>query len=269
MQEGQEVQAEALVPAVTPVSPLRRLLSAAGARPIRRPRPRIEFLCRPEDKGVIAEPIAAKTVQPAWFKRLPGMDDAARTATNNGLTVKRCVPFLDALSIGWLVPLAATVRLEISDGGQTVTAGWEFDREMVSSHGAHQAAGNPYEPRPTMKFHNPWAIRTPPGWSCLFVPPLNRPNGVVEVLSGVVDTDVYVSAINFPFVAIAEDGVHTLSKGTPLVQVIPFERENERIDGVVRVESEHEADERERVFRNTLAAEGWYRRESRAGRARG
>jgi hypothetical protein len=94
-----------------------------------------------------------------------------------------------------------------------------------------------------MKFHNPWTIRTPPGWSCLFVPPLNRPNGVFEVLSGFVDTDTYVAPVNFPFVAIADDGVHTLPKGTPLIQVIPFLRD-EGVEGVVRVESDDEAEER-------------------------
>jgi hypothetical protein len=124
---------------------------------------------------VIAEPVPAKTVQPAWFKKLPGLDKEGLSATNNALTVKRCVPFLDAMTLGWIVPLAATVRLEISDEGRTVTAGWEFDREMVSHHGPAQTAGGPWEPRPTMKFHNPWTIRTAPGWSCLFVPPLNRP----------------------------------------------------------------------------------------------
>jgi hypothetical protein len=229
-----------------------------------RSRPRIEFLCRPEDRGVIAEPVPARMCQPGWFKRLPGLDRAKLSATNNGLTVKRCVPFLDAISIGWIIPLAATVRLEISDNGREVIAGWEFDREMVSNHGAYQAAGNPYEPRPMMKFHNPWTIRTPNGWSCLFVPPLNRPDSVIEVLSGVVDTDRYQSPINFPFVALADGGVHTLAKGWPLMQVIPFARESERLEGTIRAESEQDAAERERIYRSTLAGEGWYRRQSRS-----
>lgn len=233
---------------------------------LRRPHPGIEFLCRPEDKGVIAEPVPARSIQPAWFKQLPGLDREELSATNNGLTVKRCVPFLDALSIGWILPLAATVRLQISDGGSKVVAGWEFDREMVSTHSPHQAAGNPYQPRPMMKFHNPWTIRTASGWSCLLVAPLNRPDGVVEVLSGVVDTDIYTSPVNFPFVAIAGDGVHTLAKGTPIVQVIPFRREESPLEGVVRAESQDEAAEHERVLRNTLAAAGWYRRESRRAR---
>jgi Family of unknown function (DUF6065) len=246
-------------------APLRRGLGRVGARSPGRPRPHIEFLCEPGDRGVIAEPVPAKAVLPAWFKQLPGMDRDGLSATNNALTVKRCVPFLDAMTLGWIVPLAAAVRLEISDEGRNVTAGWEFDREMVSHHIAAQTAGGPWEPRPTMKFHNPWTIRTPPGWSCLFVPPLNRPNGVFEVLSGYVDTDTYVAPVNFPFVAIGQDGVHTLAKGTPLIQVIPFPRED-GIEGVVRAESEDDAEERKRVYRSTLAGEGWYRRESRANR---
>ena len=74
-----------------------------------------------------------------------------------------------------------------------------------------------------------------------------------------------VAPVNFPFVALADDGVHTLQKGPPLIQVIRFPRE-EGIEGVVRAERDDEAGDRERVYRSTLAGEGWYRRESRARR---
>lgn len=226
----------------------------------------IEFICRPEDEGVIAVPVPAKAAMPAWFRRLPGTDAPQVSATNNGLTVKRCMPFLDALSIGWLIPLAATVRLEIKDGGSTVTAGWEFDREMVSNHGPFQIAGSPYEPHPPMKFHNHWTILTPKGWSCLFLPPINRPNGVVEVLSGLVDTDTYRAPVNFPFVATAPDGVYTLKKGTPLVQFIPFRRADATLDASIRAETRQEGEEREQIHRSTQAGEGWYKRHARAAR---
>lgn len=231
-----------------------------------RTQPVIEFLCRPEDQGVIAEPARAAKILPTWFKQLPGIDKAHLTATNDGLTVKRCMPFLDAMSSGWILPLAATVRLEIRDDGTTVTGGWNFDREMVSNHGPGQVAGNPYEPRPPMKFHNYWSIRTAKGWSCLFLPPLNRPDPLVQVLAGVVDTDSYPAPINFPFVATAADGVYTLEKGMPLVQVIPFRRVDASIGGSVRAETPTESDERIRIARSTQAGGGWYRRHARASR---
>jgi hypothetical protein len=231
-----------------------------------RSRPTIEFLCRPEDEGVIAEPVPAKSVLPAWFRQLPGVDRAHVSATNNGRTIKRCLPFVDAMAAGWIIPLAAPVRLEIGDGGQSVTAGWEFDRELVSNHGAFQIAGSPYEPHPPMKFHNCWTIRTPPGWSCLFLPPVNRPNGVIEVLSGLVDTDAYRSPVNFPFVAVAADGVYTLKRGTPLVQVIPFRRADAALEPSIRAETAQEGEERERIRRSTHAEEAWYKRHARAAR---
>ncbi|MBP2234855.1 hypothetical protein J2Z31_001347 [Sinorhizobium kostiense] len=226
----------------------------------------IRFLCRPEDSGVIAPPVPAKAVLPDWFRKLPAVDKKHVSTTNNGLTVKRCMPFLDAMTTGWILPLAATVRLEIRDGGSSVEAGWEFDRVMVSNHGAHQVAGNPREPSPPCKFHNYWSIRTPPGWSCLFLPPLNRPGQPFECVAGIVDTDTYAAHIHFPFFATAPDGLYVVEKGTPLVQVIPFRRMDAAVTAEIRAENRKEAAERETIYRNTLAGEGWYRTLARASR---
>ncbi len=230
----------------------------------------MDFTCDPADLGVIAEPVPAKLSMPDWFKRLPAVDDAVVSATNNGLTVKRCMPFLDAMTLGFILPLAATTRLEIKEGGKTVEAGWEFDKVMVSNHGSHQIAGHPLSDRPPMKFHNYWTIRTPPGWSCLFVAPLNRGPLPVAIIAGVVDTDLYHSLINFPFFATGADGVHVLEKGTPLVQVIPFRRAEAALKPTlvhsVRAETSQESRTREAIRRNTIAGEGWYRKFARARR---
>ena len=236
------------------------------ARLLYAPKPRLVFRCAPEDEGVIAPPVPAKSALPEWFRKLPPVDKARVSATDNGLTVKRCMPFLDAMMSGWLIPAAATMRLEIADGGRTVHAGWEFDKVMVSNHHAYQVAGNPTEPRPPCKLHNYWTIETPPGWSCLFVPPLNRARPVIEILSGVVDTDSYQSLIHFPFVATAADGVHVVEKGTPLVQVIPFRRDALAVETEVRTETQAESARRTRILRQTQAGEGWYRREARGER---
>ncbi|ODN67821.1 DUF6065 family protein [Methylobrevis pamukkalensis] len=231
-----------------------------------RPKPLIRFTCAPEDKGVIAEPVPAKTHMPDWFRKLPAFDREQRSVTDTGLTVKRCMPFLDAMTTGWILPLAASVRLDIRDEGRTVEAGWEFDKPMISNHGSHQVAGHPSEPRPPCKFHNYWSVRTPKGWSCLFVPPLNRPSKLFEVVAGVVDTDTYTAHIHFPFFATGEDGLHVLEKGTPLVQVIPFRREATAIDCEIAAETPLEMADRKVVHRNTLTGEGWYRRFARAAR---
>jgi hypothetical protein len=228
------------------------------------PSPPITFTCLPQDKGVIAEPFPAKMAMPDWFKKVPPQDKAHLTPTNNGLTIKRCMPFLDALTTGWIIPLAATVRLEIRDDGRTVDSGWEFDREMITYHPGFQVAGHPFGDRPACKFHNFWTIATPPGWSVLITPPLNRPHPVFEILSGVVDTDTYRSWVHFPFFAHAPDGIYEIEKGTPIAHVLPFRRSEGA--AVIRAETETEAQLREKTRRNTQAGAAWYRLQARAKR---
>lgn len=71
--------------------------------------------------------------------------------------------------------------------------------------------------------------------------------------------------MNVPFAAIAEDGVHTLPGGRPLVRVIPFRRHSD-LQALVRAETDEDAAERARVNRSALAESGWCRRQSRARR---
>jgi len=54
---------------------------------------------------------------------------------------------------------------------------------------------------------------------------MNRPNGIFEVTSGIVDTDTYRSPVHFPFFATGLDGLHSIAKGSPLLRVIPFRRD--------------------------------------------
>lgn len=82
-----------------------------------------------------------------------------------------------------------------------------------------------------------------------------------------VDTDRYHSLINFPFIVTGPDGLYTLEKGMPLVQVVPFRRDVAAVEAVVRSETEEEAGTRERIRRSTHASEGWYRQQARAPRS--
>ncbi len=232
----------------------------------RTPAPVLRFTCEPADHGVIAPPVPAKDYLPGWFRKLPAVDDRVVSNTDTGLTIKRCMPFLDAMTTGWIIPFAATVRMTISDEGRHVETGWDFDRTMASNHGMHQVRGNPWGDRPPCKFHNFWTIRTPPGWSCLFIDPLNRPNGVFQILAGIVDTDTYTAPIHFPFFATGPDGLHVIEKGSPLAQVIPFRRDAAEVPVEIRAETPDEASQREKVTRNTRAGAGWYRTDARAPR---
>ena len=82
---------------------------------------------------------------------------------------------------------------------------------------------------PFYKFLNPFIIKTPPGYSCLFLSPMNNRDDRFEIIPGIVDTDTFEYEINFPFV-INGDKYETLEtvieRGTPIAQIIPFKRES-------------------------------------------
>ena len=79
------------------------------------------------------------------------------------------------------------------------------------------------------KILNPWKIKTPSGYSCLFVSPLHNSDDRFSIIPSIVDTDTFSIEINFPIV-INGDKYPVLEtiikKGTPYVQIIPFKRDS-------------------------------------------
>ena len=145
-------------------------------------------------------------------------------------TVKTCMPFLDSLTAGYIIPFDQDYIIdptgddfEITTSNGSKVDGVDFGfhpkfqltEEMQKNSGA--AAG---------KFHNKWLIKTPPGYSCLFIKPMNRIETRFEILSGIVDTDKYVHTINFPFTLLKWDEQFRIKRGEPMVQIIPFKRES-------------------------------------------
>lgn len=187
----------------------------------------IEFLCEEEDWDVIPQPYRAAKHTPDWFKKLPPKIGGVDKLLNS--TIKRCMPFLDAMSVGWIIPLAADVEF-ISNGPGNVNTKSEFYKKMVDSHTHQQIstieAPNPNLPKPPLKFLNYWAIKAKPGWSVLFVPPINRPDPRFECIGGLVDCDKYFEFVNFPFFFNNPNFTGIIPAGTPLVQAIPFKRSN-------------------------------------------
>jgi len=228
------------------------------------PEPIIEFKCHPEIKGVIPEPYPARKLMPNWYKKLEMYhklvdDDGALQETP---TIKRCPPVLDALVTGWILPLVCQVEFSIRDNGSSLS--WVLNKGesnkppefAIQYHTPAQVKGHPMLPRVPVKFINHWHIKTPPGWSCLFVPPLNREEKNIELISGIVDTDVFHEYINFPGFIIPNDIEYLkLEQGYPLMQVIPFKRGFEK---TAKISSLSESDiaymEKQRQIRSTRNA---------------
>ena len=99
------------------------------------------------------------------------------------------------------------------------------------------------------------------------MPPLNRAHPAIEILAGVVDTDSYHVPDQLSLHRHRADGLYTLEKGMPLVQVIPFRRDDAAVAAEIRAATPDELARSENIRRATHASEGWYRLFARAGRS--
>jgi len=179
----------------------------------------IEFHTKPEMLSAFPQPMPANRAVPKWLRAMPTENGPATP------TVKRCPPFLEAMTAGYIIPLPADVHL-IHTGSALQAKMVDFNISLVDMHMQDQFPGAPFGNAPLVKFRCPWIIKTPPGYSTLIVPPLNRFGSAIMPLSGVVETDTYYRAIAFPSICLLQPRTEVvLKRGTPLVQVIPFRRE--------------------------------------------
>lgn len=189
-------------------------------------KPRIIFTTEPELHGIIPEPLQARKVLPDWYKKLPmfSRDDQHRETHWPSRTVKRCPPVLDAMASGWILRTPAEIEIKITKDGTGVEWKTDFNRDVLQPHATEQIAGHPKDALPPLKFLNYWHMKTPPGWSTLFVNPINRENPIIDAIAGVVETDKYFEYINFPSFLKPQGTTFVIPRGYPIVQAIPFKR---------------------------------------------
>jgi hypothetical protein len=199
---------------------------------------------------VLPEP--SKLNIPLWYKEL--------NHSIKSKTIKGCMPFLDTLTTGYIIKMPVDYYIghnfktqekrytegftELNEADNILIKNININqRDFLESHPIGQVGEkcpfvNKNKSLPFHKLLNPWAIKTPPGYSCLFLPPMNNSDDRFSIIPGIVDTDTYPSQINFPIIIngdkypVLETVIET---GTPIVQVIPFKREKWKM--VVEAES--------------------------------
>lgn len=144
-------------------------------------------------------------------------------AGGTNATIKKCMPVFDAMTGGYIIPTPMDVYVSQRDGLPWYE--WAAGTS-IEFHPVQQAPNHPgFNGAPYPKWINPWAIKTESGYSCLFVQPFHR-ESVFTILPGIVDTDTYYSAVNFPFVLNDVTFEGMILAGTPMAQVIPFKRDS-------------------------------------------
>lgn len=142
---------------------------------------------------------------------------------NSKATIKKCIPVFDAITAGYIIVSPADVFVSIKEGQQYFE--WAA-LDLIAFHPIEQAPNHPdRKPFAYPKWTNYWAVKTPKGYSTLFVQPFHR-ESVFTILPGIVDTDTYTAPVNFPMVINDPFFEGLIPKGTPIAQVIPFKRES-------------------------------------------
>lgn len=176
-------------------------------------------------------PEQAKKNVPKWYKKISRYNSGNKLVIHdNGsdnLGVKACVPFYDAMTAGYVIKLHCDVFVERDENNNAITK-WRSDipplvgRAEATVRQIPQIAG--YSP-----FSFAWEVLysfiLPKGYSALFIQPMNRFDLPFIVSSGIVDGDNGVGNGALPF-AINDNFSGVIPAGTPIVQVMPFKRED-------------------------------------------
>jgi hypothetical protein len=175
-------------------------------------------------------PKPASAFVPEWYKKLESYIDGIKKPDGQGITtatVKRCMPVFDAITGGYIIVSAADVfvsQKEAPDGTKHPYFEWA-NYGLIQFHPIVQAPEHPAKNGyPYPKWINPWAVKTPKGYSSLFVQPFHR-ESLFTILPGIVDTDEYTAPVNFPFVLNDVNFEGFIPAGTPIAQVIPIKRD--------------------------------------------
>jgi hypothetical protein len=203
---------------------------------------KIEFMASAENYDALPHPVPAAKAVPDWYKRLPRSRNpetsqpASKMVWSDkergfvaGATMKECIPVRDYITAGYVIPLWSALVVSMDDDGSSHFS-WQGDDVLgVEGHPAYQTLATPLNwndsERTTLKLFSPWLFKTEPGYSCLFFSPrYGEPN--IEILPAIVDTDTQ-HEVNFPFVYRPRKDArdYIIERGTPIVQILPFKRQ--------------------------------------------
>lgn len=176
---------------------------------------KIEFI--PGSQRIFNEvdcPIPSRYFIPDWYKNI------SPKASISG--IKKCIPFLDSLSSGYIQATWADILIE--KNGSELTVSQKSDIEMIYERQTDVPIGKEFYDIEFV-WRRPWSIVLPKGFSALITHPLNRIDLPFYTLTGIVDVDKAINTKigNIPFY-IKSGFTGIIPKGTPMFQIIPITR---------------------------------------------
>lgn len=191
---------------------------------------RIEFIWSDRRSIKFLEMKRGSELIPEWYKNIPSKVKLSSKDKKEDLSIKRCIPVLDAFTTGYFLVTTEDYYFEYDESEHVskVKGGHNVQHKAITMHPITQLGEMPFSDefvKYAFKWSNQYLIKTPPGYSIIFTHPLNRSDLPFYTLSGVVDTDSYIMPVLFPFL-MKNNFSGKIPAGTPVVQVIPFKRDD-------------------------------------------
>ena len=164
----------------------------------------------------------ALDMQPLWVKN-------QRKYQNNSDKFLNCPGMADLMKTGYIIPAPCNIKIKANRAGTVIllddpvlTRALPMNEKLVTGLMAIDESVK----FSIHKIHMPWGIFTKPGYSAHILPASFHSPFLNDlyVYAGTVDYDNFHTC-NFIFSAIRECEIE-IPMGTPLLQIIPFKREN-------------------------------------------
>lgn len=209
---------------------------------------------------------SSKNYVPEWFKSIKpyNKSNLIFDKKNNSVikNVKSCIPFFDTLISGYTIELWCDVFFDTQ--GLEKTIKWAGDVAPLQRREAEVTSvptPHGYDNIMHYMWRLPYAMKTPPGYSLFFSHPFNRYELPFLTSTGIVDAEKIMHGGQVPF--FLKTGFSGLvEKGTPILQVLPFKRENWKAEKDLNMQQE-DKDERARsnnVFYGNYKNNKWFKK---------
>lgn len=170
--------------------------------------------------STISIPYPAKNKLPEWYKNTSPLVDDKRT-------IKKCMPVTDIMTAGYMLPAPVDIRMCRTEEDGIKFTSTDDSEFFVTKHDPIQYKQSPWSSDVVVKFDFPWVFKMPEGWSLMFTAPAYRDHSKLEALPAIIESDSYYNNTSCP-VRVKDWKIGEeikISKGEPLVQAIPFKRE--------------------------------------------
>ena len=108
---------------------------------------------------------------PEWYKKMESYIPET-VKPDSTPTIKKCIPVLDVMTAGYIIVSPFDIYVSVIDGEIVYKYPGPAQYKMIEGHPRKQGYLHPNAmEHPFPKWINPWGIKTPKGYSTLFIPP--------------------------------------------------------------------------------------------------